>query len=244
MDKGEAKIQNCSEEALKLNKTWGSMNAQNKTTMKNKLVAGQVRRNVRGPKDAQACISSKAHGQATVFFKQSCLLGSSVLIFQQRRSDIPHQAKMPPPGLGAAGPAARTTTSASSHGKAASTTPPICGHGTNILQRRCQACMDYCDRVDAKVQAPANPQPFVPSQSYAQPASKAAARPAAPAPSCTPLPKFVSLSSWTPAFLRAAEPATLAPKAKARSVVLHTYSVGLEHLLEGQSTVSFRCLID
>ena len=77
--------------------------------------------------------------------------------------------------------------------------------------------------------------------------SKAKARPkpqpTAPEASSTPLPKFIS-SAWrspaAPGFFLHGAPA---PKARPRHVVLHTYSVGVEHLLEGQFALIFIYLV-
>jgi hypothetical protein len=189
IDKGLAKILNCSEEARKNNKTWGSMNSVNMSTMKKKLGHGQVRRNTAGGKDASLAKFTKAEGKGAAWFKASFYIGAQVSIL--RHADFP----------GAAGPATNPTASACSSARPAPTTPP---HPATTSK------------------AKARPKP----------------QPTAPEASSTPLPKFVSSAFRAPGATRISGTVAPAPKARPRHVVLHTYSVGVEHLLEGQ----FVCL--
>ena len=190
IDKGLAKIQNCSEEELRDNQTWGGMYLDNTTIMKKKLTSGQVRRNINAGKDSHSAIKSKENKTAATWFQNSLTVGAQFGFFVRKRNDIPNE--------GAAGPTTATVrpTSASSSSRPVPTTPP---------------------RAETKSKA----------------AARSPARPAAPAASSTPLPKFITAGSAS------------APKARPcpRPVVLYTYSVGVNHLLEGQFSIYFTFFI-
>ena len=188
IDKGVAKIQNCSKEELR--DSWGGMNMENMRSMRKKLNSGQVRRNISAGKDSHSAIKSKEQKTAATWFRNSLLVGARVgfLVAKTKQSNIPNQ--------GAAGPATATIrpTSASSSSRPVPTTPP-----------------------------------------YAETKSKAAARPparpVAPAASSTPLPKFIAAPP--PTYASGSAPTPKARPRPPRPVTLHTYSVGVNYLLEG-----------
>ena len=122
-DKTWAKIMNCSEAWLSSYKNWGSMNQANMKVMKQKLAAGQVRRNIVGAKDAKAAEDQLGKKGAAVVtqFRNNLGVGAEFSILRLPR---PPAQEVPAQELGAAGPAssaaAATASSSSARTAAAS----------------------------------------------------------------------------------------------------------------------------
>ena len=111
-DKRWAKIMNCSRIWLDAYKSWGSMNQANMQAMKKKLAAGQVRRNLVGPKDAKAAEEMlKQKKAAVVAFKNSMTVAADVSYLRQPR---PSAQEIAAQELGAVGPASSSAAASSS----------------------------------------------------------------------------------------------------------------------------------
>ena len=114
-DKTWAKIVNCSRVFLDAYKNWGSMNQVNMKVMKKKLAAGQVRRNVIGPKDAKTAEDLlKKKKEAVVVFKNSMTVGASVSYLKLPRPSAQEVAAQELGAVRRAGSAAAATAGSSS----------------------------------------------------------------------------------------------------------------------------------
>ena len=196
------------------------MNQSNMKLMKSKLAAGQVRRNVSGPKDAlTAAQDLKKNRAAAAQFWSNTAVGAEVSIWRLARAETqPPSAQT----FSQSGAAQQNFTSASfsSTGVQAAVAEPATPANFSCSAAAAQA-VPQAELPQSKVR-PAAPSAGVPWPSFASGLGRS------PAPAISPQ-AYSAASTAGPACKSN-------PAALERRAVLHVYSLGMESLLEGPRT--------